>query len=193
PVHPAVRHLAVLDLGHRASARYRLALRRRDAHQLAAVRAGRRPAGDHEVAVGQHLVDLQMEVRAAREIDGHELATRVAPDHRGRDRVALEDVLLVEQLGVPLQVVLVPRLDVFAYGLEIVLGGHGPPSGLSRRFRTTNMRPGRVLLSIRPLAAVPRRSLSRACAVNGPRAADAATRAGGELSWSCRAVQEACA
>src|SRR2546425_1077378 len=62
-----------------------------------------------------------------------------------------------ELLGVPFQVVLVPRLDVFGYDLGIGLGGHGPPSGLSRRFRTTNMRPGRVLLSIRPLAAVPRR------------------------------------
>src|SRR6267143_67475 len=117
-------------------------------------------------AACQHLVDLEMEIREAREIDGHELAARVATHHRGRDRVALEDVLLVEQLGVPLQVVLVPRLDVFAYSLEIVLGRHGPPSGLSHRFRTSTSRCGAATVD------------QRACAVNGPRAAAAATGAG---------------
>src|ERR1700730_14545774 len=127
PINPVVNTFAVLVLSHGAAPGDGCAVGRRNAHQRPAMSPLSSPAHDDKVAVGEDLVNREMEIRKGGDIDLHELAqTRRAPD-RCWDGVATGHIFLIHELYDTLGIVGVPRVDDLSCQFYVVLFAHDAP------------------------------------------------------------------
>src|SRR5438093_944866 len=114
PVDPVVDALTVLELRDRAAVGDRMQVRRRDTHEVTAMRARGDPARDDEIAIGQLLLDLETKVGKGGDVDTHELGQALrAVDGRWQS-IALGDELLTDNFRQTVGIVGSPGLDVFA-------------------------------------------------------------------------------
>ena len=88
------------------------------------MRSGCRPAGDDEVAVGQHLIDGNVQIGEGRHVDIHELSEALRSVHGGRECVTLRDELLIDGLHEAVGIVGAPGIHALPSDPEILLFGH---------------------------------------------------------------------